>query len=411
MSYHTAWLKVHYPAEFMAAVLSSDMDNTDKVVNFLDEARALKIRVLSPNVNDSVYMFDALDDGAIRYGLGAIKGVGRGACENIVAERERGGRYADLLDFCQRIDAQKINKRVLEALINSGALDDLAPTRASLAAQLPEVVKAAEQAARDRLAGQNDMFGAASPVAPKLELPVVDEWPLEQRLAGERETLGHYLSGHPTDPWKAQLLQLATCPLGEVEQKYQPPKMRPRKDDDGDNRFRRGPDTPWTIAGQVVGLRKRGDTMAFVQIEDWSGRIEASFFRDAFVEFGPLLVRDAILVIEGGLSFDDFSNAHQLRARSVVTLEQACERFARSIRIVLNGVDATFVDTLRTTLLAYRGGQTPLRLAYASAAGRADIDLGSDWRVRAGPDLMRALNRLPGVKSAELLLTRATSAN
>ncbi|HJU39378.1 MAG TPA: DNA polymerase III subunit alpha [Tahibacter sp.] len=411
VAYQTAWLKVHYRAEFMAAVLSSDMDNTDKVVNFLDEARALKIRVLSPNVNDSVYMFDALDDGAIRYGLGAIKGVGRGACENIVAERERGGRYADLLDFCQRIDAQKINKRVLEALINSGALDDLAPTRASLAAQLPEVVKAAEQAARDRLAGQNDMFGAASPVAPKLELPVVDEWPLEQRLAGERETLGHYLSGHPTDPWKAQLLQLATCPLGEVEQKYQPPKMRPRKDDDGDNRFRRGPDTPWTIAGQVVGLRKRGDTMAFVQIEDWSGRIEASFFRDAFVEFGPLLVRDAILVIEGGLSFDDFSNAHQLRARSVVTLEQACERFARSIRIVLNGVDATFVDTLRTTLLAYRGGQTPLRLAYASAAGRADIDLGSDWRVRAGPDLMRALNRLPGVKSAELLLTRATSAN
>jgi len=187
--------------------------------------------------------------------------------------------------------------------------------------------------------------------------------------------------------------------------------MRPRKDDDGDNRFRRGPDTPWTIAGQVVGLRKRGDTMAFVQIEDWSGRIEASFFRDAFVEFGPLLTRDAILVIEGGLSFDDFSNAHQLRARSVVTLDQALERFARSIRIVLNGVGPTFVDSLRTALLAYRGGQTPLRLAYASAAGRAELDLGSEWRVRAGPDLMRALNRLPGVKSAELLLTRASSAN
>lgn len=411
VAYQTAWLKVHYKAEFMAAVLSSDMDNTDKVVTFLDEARALKIRVLPPNVNDSVYMFHARDDGTIRYGLGAIKGAGKGACENIVAERERGGRYVDLLDFCQRIDAQKINKRVLEALIHSGALDDLAPTRATLAAQLPEVVRAAEQAARDRLAGQNDMFGASSPVAPKLDLPVVEEWPLEQLLAGERETLGHYLSGHPTDSWKPQLLQLATCPLGDIEQKYQPPKMRPRKDDDGDNRFRRGPDTPWTIAGQVVGLRKRGDTMAFVQIEDWSGRIEASFFRDAFVEFGPLLTRDAILVIEGGLSFDDFSNAHQLRARSVVTLDQALERFARSIRIVLNGVGPTFVDSLRTALLAYRGGQTPLRLAYASAAGRAELDLGSEWRVRAGPDLMRALNRLPGVKSAELLLTRASSAN
>ena len=411
VAYQTAWLKVHYKAEFMAAVLSSDMDNTDKVVNFLDESRALGIKVLPPDANSSEYMFNALDDGSIRYGLGAIKGVGKGACENIAAERERAGRFVDLLDFCQRIDAQKINKRVLEALINSGALDALAPNRASLMAQLPEVVKAAEQAARDKLTGQNDMFGAASPAAPKLDLPVVDEWPLEQRLSGERDTLGHYLSGHPTDTWKPQLLQLVTCPLGEVEQKYQPPKMRPRKDDDGDNRFRRGPDTPWTIAGQVVGLRKRGDTMAFVQIEDWSGRIEASFFRDAFVEFGPLLTRDAILVIEGGLSFDDFSNAHQLRARSVLTLEQACERFARSIRVQLNGVGPAFVDSLRAALAAYRGGQTPLRLSYASAAGKADLDLGPEWRVRAGPDLMRALHGLAGVKSAELLLTRANSAN
>ncbi|HJT96839.1 MAG TPA: DNA polymerase III subunit alpha, partial [Rhodanobacteraceae bacterium] len=149
----------------------------------------------------------------------------------------------------------------------------------------------------------------------------------------------------------------------------------------------------------------------FVQIEDWSGRIEASFFRDAFVEFGPLLTRDALLVIEGGLSFDDFSNAHQLRARSVLTLEQACERFARSIRVALNGVGPAFVDSLRSALAAYRGGQTPLRLSYASAAGKADLDLGPEWRVRAGPDLMRALHGLPGVKSAELLLTRANSAN
>ncbi|UXI66809.1 DNA polymerase III subunit alpha [Tahibacter amnicola] len=406
VSYQTAWLKAHFPAEFMAAVLSSDMDNTDKVVNFLDETRAMNLRVLPPDVNASAYMFEALDNGAIRYGLGAIKGVGQGACENIVAERERGGNYRDLLDFCQRVDLQKLNKRVLEALINAGALDALAPNRASLMAQLPEVVKAAEQHLRDRIAGQNDMFGASSPAAPVLDLPVVDEWPLEQRLSGERETLGHYLSGHPTDSWKSQLLQLATCPLGEIEQKYQPPKFK-KKDDDENNRFRRGPDTPWTVAGQVVGLRKRGDTMAFVQLEDWSGRIEVSFFREAFVEFSPLLTRDAILVVEGGLSFDDFSNAHQVRARSVLTLEQACERFARHVRLQLNGVGPAFADTLRNTLLSYRGGQTPVRLGYANRYAKAELELGSEWRVRAGPDLTRALTKLDGVVNVDLQLARA----
>jgi DNA polymerase-3 subunit alpha len=406
VAYQTAWLKNHYPAEFMAAVLSSDMDNTDKVVNFLDEARALRLKVLPPDVNSSSYMFTALDDGSVRYGLGAIKGVGRGACESITAQREQGGRFSDLLDFCQRVEAQKLNKRVLEALIHSGALDALAPTRASLMAQLQEVMKAAEQALRDRAAGQNDMFGASNPKATKLELVVVDEWPLEQRLTGERETLGHYLSGHPTDSWRSLLAQLATCPLGEIEQKYVPPKMRKREGEE-ESRFRRSPETPWTIAGQVVGLRKRGESMAFVQIEDWSGRVEASFFRDAFVEFGPLLTRDAILIVEGGLAWDDFSGAFQVRARSVLSLEQACERLAKLVRVQVNGIGPDFITHLRGALLGYRGGQTPLRLSGVRYnGGIADLDLGQEWRVRALPDLKRALEGLPGVHAAELILSR-----
>src|SRR5690606_28160790 len=197
VSYQTAWLKAHHPAEFMAAVLSSDMDSTDKVVNFLGEARALGLEVLPPEINASTFMFEATDAKTIRYGLGAVKGVGRGAVENIV-EARRDGAFTDLGDFCRRVDPTRLNKRVFEALILSGSLDALAPNRATLMAQLPEAMRAAEQEARDAQAGQNDMFGAASPVAaPTLSLPQVEEWPVAQRLAGERDTLGHYLSGHP----------------------------------------------------------------------------------------------------------------------------------------------------------------------------------------------------------------------
>jgi len=416
VAYQTAWLKAHYPAEFMAAVLSSDMDNTDKVVNFLGEARALGLRVRPPDVNASAYMFEALDDGSIRYGLGAIKGAGQGACENVVEERQRGGLYRDLVDFCQRIDAQKINKRVLEALILAGALDGLwknaddtpAKKRANLMVQLPEAMRAAEQATRDRQSGQVDIFGAALGMPVIVQLPQeVEAWPLEQCLNGERETLGHYLSGHPTDAWKPLLLQLATCPLGEIEQRWQPPK--PRREDDDGNRFRRGPETPWVVAGQVVAQRRRGENAAFVQIEDWSGRIEVSLFREAFVEFAPLLTRDALLVIEGGLSWDDFSNGLQLRARNVMSLETACERQARLLRVKLNGVGPAFSKQLLGALQAHRGGHTPLRLGYACALGSAELELAGEWRVRAGPDLLRALQSLPGVLSAELVLGRSTA--
>lgn len=415
VAYQTAWLKVHYKAEFMAAVLSSDMDNTDKVVNFLDEARAMNIRVLPPDVNASQYMFEALDDGAIRYGLGAIKGVGQGACESIVLERRNGGPYADLLDFCRRVDAQKLNKRVLEALINSGALDRLGgKNRATLMTHLPEAAKAAEQTLKDRQSGQVDIFSAGfgQPAAVQMP-PDVDEWPLEQLLAGERETLGHYLSGHPTDTDKPLLQQLGTCELGQIDSKFTPPKFKKKDGDDGDNRFRRGPDTPWTIAGQVVALRKRGDTMAFVTLEDWSGRIEASFFRDAFTEYGHLLARDAILVIEGGLSYDEFSNANQLRARSVVTLEQACERFARALHLDVSADGPDYVHRLKAALLGYRGGTTPVRLEYTNSRnkGGCKLDLGPDWRVRSSPTLLRALRQVAGTRGIELKLSKPAPSN
>ena len=254
---------------------------------------------------------------------------------------------------------------MLEALILSGALDALAPNRASLMLQLPDAIKAAEQHLRDKQSGQNDMFGAAmgalTPVV-QIDLPTAPEWPLEQKLQGERDTLGHYLSGHPTDPWKDELAQLSTCPLGEIVDRYQPPK--PRKNDDGDNnRFRRGPDTPWTVAGMVTAVRKRGDSDAFVRLEDGSGIIEVSFFGELYQQVAPLLTRDQMLIVDGGLRIDDFSGGgFQLRARSAISLADACRKHARLLQLKLNGIGPDFIAQLQHALAGYRGGRASVML-------------------------------------------------
>ena len=397
VSYQTAWLKTHHPAEFMAAVLSSDMDGTDKVVNFLAEARSLGLAVQPPHINESGWMFEAIDAKTIRYGLGAVKGVGRGAVENIVDVRRDGGAFADLADFCRRIDGTKINKRVLEALILSGSMDSLAKNRASLMAQLPECLRAAEQEARAAEAGQFDIFGAAPASATKtaLELPEVEEWPVAQRLAGERDTLGYYLSGHPTDAWRDVLAAVATCPIGELDRVHKPSQR--------EGRSRYGDQQQVALAGSVVALRKQGDNRAFVTVEDWSGRFEAVLYRETWIEYGPLLTRDAILVFEGGVSLDDFSGGHQLRVNAITTLDAACERRARLLRLRLNGVRPDFVPKLQHALAAWRGGSTPVRVSLRNENGQAEIELGAEWRVRANTGLRETLAALDGVLAAELV--------
>jgi DNA polymerase III subunit alpha len=398
VAYQTAWLKQHYPAEFMAAVCSSDMDNTDKVVTFLAEVKALKLRVLPPDVNHSAYMFEAVEHGVLRYGLGAVKGVGRGAVEAIVAERERGGAYRDLLDFCQRVDMKTLNRRVLEALIHAGALDALGPNRASLLLQLPEVLKATEQAARDRAAGQIDIFGGGAAEPIRITLPQCAEAPLEVVLQGERETLGHYLSGHPLDAQRELLDQVAGYRLDQLEKAY------------GEKRGSRFEAAQVLLAGLVTGVRMRGDTQAFAQLEDGYGQVEAAFFREACLNYRALLTRDRILLIEGELREDEFNGGWSLRVKQAWDFRAECARLARRVELQLDVRDPAALPALEALLAGFRPGPTPVRLELITRHARGCVDANGRFGVRADPELLARLRALPAVQRASLLLSRPNAA-
>jgi DNA polymerase-3 subunit alpha len=418
VAYQTAWLKVHYPAEFMAAVLSSDMDNTDKVVMFLDEARALGLDVSPPDVNASTFMFEATDAKHIRYGLGAVKGVGRGACEAIADERRANGPYRDLLDFCKRVDSSKLNRRTLEALISAGALDALGRNRPTLLLQLPEVLKATEQLAREREAGQVSLFGAgfgetaadASGSALSLTLPETEDWPLGQKLQGERDTLGHYLSGHPLDPYREELLALVGHDLGRIDALWDSAQSGRGRGggggEDGGGRSWRA-ETTVILAGQVIGMRKRGDSQAFVQLEDGRGRIECAFFAEAFFEYQQLLTRDRILIVEGGLREDEFSGGFSLRARRCWDYHQVCPQRAQRLSLRLDLREPGLMSRLEALLARHRPGPTPLRMDLLLPQGAAGtLDLNGSQSVRVEADLPGTLRALPGVRTVKVALSR-----
>jgi DNA polymerase-3 subunit alpha len=426
VAYQTAWLKVHYPAEFMAAVLSSDMDNTDKVTMFLDEARARGLTVLPPDVNASAYMFEAIDSPGsdpqadrkartIRYGLGAVKGVGHGACEAIVHARERGGAFVDLLDFCKRVESSKLNRRTLEALIHAGALDALGRNRASLMLQLPEVLKATEQLVREREAGQISLFGAAfagnaaEPAADaRINLPETDEWPLAQKLAGERETLGHYLSGHPLDPYRDELAALVGHDLGQLDALYEQAMhggVQNGRTQEGRGGWRQ--EATVIVAGQVMGLRKRGDSQAFVQLEDGRGRLECAFFAEAYFEFAPMLTRDRILVVEGGLREDEFSGGFSLRARRCWDFHQICQQNAQRLSLRLDLRVPGLLDRVEQLLSRHRPGNTPIRYDLLLPDGAAGtLDVNGSFGVRVDADLVGTLRAQPGVRTVKVAMSR-----
>jgi DNA polymerase III subunit alpha len=397
VAYQTAWLKVHYPAEFMAAVLSSDMDNTDKVVNFLEEARAIKLNVLPPDVNHSNYMFEAVDAKTVRYGIGAVKGVGQGACEAISEARLQGGRFKDLLDFCKRVDSNKLNRRALEALILAGALDDLANNRASLMLQLPEVMRATEQLQRERDAGQVSLFGG-SDAAPAIDidLPICKDWPLEQKLQGERDTLGFYLSGHPLDPWRDELQNLVGFDFRDLDRVWSQKKDR------------RG-EASVVVAGLVVNMRRRGDSMGFVQLDDGHGTLEVALFREAFAEYAGLLSKDRILLVEGQLGEDQFSGGMVLRAKRCWDFKSLCSQYGQRLALQVDARNTAEFEKVQKLLGQFRPGGTSIRYELITPTAQGLIDLNGPQSVRSDPELLQQLRGLPAVRKVSLALHKPWS--
>ncbi|MEJ2465556.1 MAG: DNA polymerase III subunit alpha [Candidatus Thiodiazotropha sp.] len=395
VSYQTMWLKAHYPAAFMAAVCSADMDNTDKVVPLIEECRRMKLKVEPPQVNLSEYKFTATDDNTVVYGLGAIKGVGESAIESIIQEREAEGKYKDIFEFCRRIDLRKANRRVMESLVRAGALDGLGKNRATLMLQLPLALKLAEQHHEMEARGQNDLFGMGDPQPTESShaqvIPDdVEEWEEEQRLQGEKETLGLYLTGHPIDRYADELSQVVSSRIGDLSLDNSGPPGQRRKG------------VPVVVAGLVVSATHRQTQrgrMGTVVLDDRSGRIECTLFSDAYETHRELVSADKILVVSGSLNYDEFRGGLSIRIDNVLTFEQARAHYAGllNLNVKLNGLDAGgFREKLQQILHPFRGGTTGIRLHYQSKQASGDIVLGQEWQVNPTDELLRRLEQLVG---------------
>jgi DNA polymerase-3 subunit alpha len=400
LSYQTAYLKAHYPAAFMAAVMSADLDNTDRLVTLKDECRQLELRLEPPDINRSRYEFSVSGKDTIIYGLGAIKGVGRSAVEAVMAERDRGGDYTSLAEFCRRVDLDRVSRRSVEAMIKAGAMDGFGLTRRGLMNQVAEALQGADQQARAQAAGQNDMFGIEETTvqAPVSEGPaLLGEWQERLLLRNEKEALGLYLTGHPFHAVGADAKCFVDGTLGDLAAEA-PPETQ------GTERNYALSRREVTIAGLVVDVRKRGNRVSVV-LDDDTGRMEVSLFSDAFQEFRHLLVKDEIVVVSGPLRYDDFIGAWTVNAKKVLNIDRVIESRATRmlLRLAPNGHGERLLTELHDVLLPYREGNCDIAVQYYGDEAAARLELGPEWSVRPSRELRDKLSELLGAQNVRLL--------
>lgn len=388
VSYQTLWLKTHYPAAFMAATLSSELQNTDKVVIFIEECLRLGLKLLPPDVNRSHYLFTVDEQEQIIYGLGAIKGVGEGPVQALIAAREQDGMFTDLFDFCNRIDTSKLNKRAVEALIKAGALDTLGANRQQLLAAMPDAFKAAEQNSENRAAGMTDLFGLGTHQPTKdvyANYAGILEESVKLRLAAEKEILGFYLSGHPLDGCIEELRQFASRSLADVL--------------DGATALQRSRRSQAvTVAGLVQSVRvrttQRGEPMAIVTLDDKSARLECSFYGEIYSRFKDLLVPDEIILIEAEVSWDDYNDRVRVKAHTADTLSKARERAIAAIEFQVEQADAEdflarLQPLLRSDLPAQQGSS--IAICYSNTAASGELYLDEQYRIVLADETLHQL--------------------
>jgi DNA polymerase III subunit alpha len=373
VAYHTAYLKAHFPAEFMAANMSCVMDFTDKVQALFDDARHIGLTVLPPDINRGTYRFKSIDVKTIRYGLGAVKGTGESAIENVVAARTAGGPFRDLLDFVKRVDRSKVNRRAMEALIRAGAFDALEGNRASLIATLPQAIEMAEKADRD--AQQVSLFGEATGGSMDvLELVPVGVWSERERLNNEKVALGFYLSGHPFSTYASEIRQFVKTELGALEAKNDPVMMA------------------GILYEQRVRNGKRG-RMCVITLDDGSARVEAVIYNEVYDKKRAMLVDDQPLIVRGKVSHDDFSGGLRVIVDELLSIDEA-RKHVRSMTLSINGQADS--EKLRRLLAPHLAPNQPSSCAvvirYNNGVGEVEVSLPDKWRVRVTEPLIESLH-------------------
>jgi len=390
LTYQTAWLKTNYKEAFMAAVLSSDMAHTDKVVNFIEECRQMKMTLLPPDINNSQYHFSVNEQKQILYGLGAIKGVGTAAITSII-EARNARRFHDIFDFCARVDIRRVSRRVNEALIRSGAFDSFGVERSFLMQHLESAILAAEQLSKNRHHGQSDLFEDCLLEDNSMRqnaLPMVSPWSDEKRLQGEKETLGLYLTGHPLQKFEAELSFLRTTWIRDLRL-------------DSQRRF--------TLAGLIVGIRtlitRKGDKMAFIVLDDTTGRQEVAIFSEQYRQNIELLILDQLVIIEGEVSLDQFSGGLKMRCLQVLSLDNARHQAAKYLKIMIdpNSIKENFSQCLQDIFKPHQiPTGCPIRVVCEHQQAEVTLKLGEDWRVQPKQSLINALKVVSGVESVQV---------
>jgi DNA polymerase-3 subunit alpha len=373
VAYHTAWLKAYYPAEFMAATMSSEMSDTDKVRVFYEDCRANGLTMLPPDINLSGYRFEPVSATEIRYGLGAIKGSGEAAIGAIVAEREAGGPYKGLFDLTRRVDKRYLNRRVLEALVKAGAFDCINDHRASLMASVGAALETADRAARS--GGQVGLFGEVLDGGEDLiDVPL---WPEQEKLLQEKSALGYFFSGHPFTSYLAEVSSFAKKQLDSLE---------PSRD-------------LVMLAGIVVSLRTqmtRRGKMLILLLDDATAQVEVVIFNELYEQNRHLLKDDALLIIEGKVNRDDYSGGVRVTAERIYDLAGARTRFAQGLSLACNGqchAQSNSGRKLAELLAPYKvqEGGCPVWVDYQNPSACCRVRLGEDWRVRLDDRLIESL--------------------
>ncbi|MCC7136967.1 MAG: DNA polymerase III subunit alpha [Planctomycetes bacterium] len=389
VTFHTAWMKCHEPLPFMAALLTCESGDRDKLAEYIDECRRMGIRVLPPDVSRSEHDFTVEGD-AIRYGLGSVKGVGEAAARAIVLERERGGPFASVYDLCERVDAKTMNKATLEALTHGGAFDASKARRAQVLAVLDRAMKLASEAHADRSAGQTNLFGGGDAEQDAAgSYPDVPEIPMADLLAAEKDALGYYVTSHPLADHEALLRRHTNKTSATVKDAQEKEKV--------------------VLGGLITGFRtsvikqgpNEGKKMAFFRLEDFAGSASCVAFSRAFAEHASRLGNDRVVLVEGDV--DTSREEPTVRVNRVITAEEAPVVLARGVLVRLADVSPSTIEAVRKTLQAHTGPLPVALEVHPDPRSKVVVKAAPSWSVTASQRLIAELRAIVGVRGAELL--------